>query len=263
MIKGNNDYQKYESVIEDSAKESPTRSPTYYQSGAPASGCVSCGLDLLSPGISKAEIENSPSYQLINKPIKIIDNYNPDEKISGEEDLFADGTLIKLYDELKTLYTYLWIEGHLLTDIFGVDCEYWFNDKDDIIIVLDVIYDNEIYNHLNTHSAFHWNNMEQVLINGKPSIVRKIPIRLHKEATCKIILTYYLPCNVCCENKQHYRRVVRREFNFDYRDFQSFEDFEHFRKYDMGYELIKKNEDLGCTEPCAPGHRKIPDYPKE
>ncbi len=70
MIKENNDYQKYESVIEDSAKESPTRPPTYSPSGAPASGCVGCGLDLLSPGISKAEIENSPSYQLINGTAK-------------------------------------------------------------------------------------------------------------------------------------------------------------------------------------------------
>ncbi len=70
MIKENNDYQKYKSAVEQNNKESPTRSPTYSPTGAPTSGCVSCGLDLLSPGISKAEIENSPSYQLINGTAK-------------------------------------------------------------------------------------------------------------------------------------------------------------------------------------------------
>jgi len=222
------------------------------------SGCVSCGLDIISPGITREDIMNSPSYQLL-MPKDLLSTSLPPEPWYDLElwvsELFWSDDISKWkclkYDKKRNKWYF--------------DNKYELDDRP-VIIKFQL---SELDGRIISKGQEIIQEMEKV--EPSPEIglnaTRKFPIRVPTNRRVKIDIWIILPCSVCCAdyygNIQHgKRRVIHREFEFNYDDFTDEPARQRFGIWVIERSVVHDYDDMGCIDDFnCPIPRDVVDLP--
>jgi hypothetical protein len=221
-------------------------------------GCVNCGLDIISPGITKTDILNSPSYQLImgdqlmstlhpNKPPW----YNLELWIS--ELFWSDDAskwkCLKFDKERKRWY----YDNRYELDARPVVVKYQVSELDGMKI---------------SSGSLIIQNMTKVQSDTEHGLdaTGKFPIRVPTDRRVKIDIWIILPCGVCCNidiehSQPGKKRTIHREFTFNYDDYVIEEERKKFGIWVIERSVVHDYDDMGCIDDhnCPMPETKIPD----
>ena len=171
------------------------------------SGCVNCGLGLISPGITKEDVLNSPSYQLI-LPNQSVNNLTYQ---ASYESYPLELWISEVFWSNQTIWKCGKTGGVFKVGKNPVVVNYQVSGMDGTILSSG----SEIIQ-----------NMTKVKADKvhKRDATRKFPVHVPKGRRVKVDVWIILPCNECCEvdaKKENWgrRRTIHRSFEFDYRNF--------------------------------------------